>query len=182
VTGIGTAGVALMVPPPVARSSESVSRSRCLMIAETSLCSASARCLSMARITATTSAASLSEAAGMNDQLHEALLAFLKTFRLGISLNLSYPKPFQIATVNNVCRKMLADHVIISGEFMGKVSPFVAAVIIAIIAMLTINAHAQTFSNARRQHHGTPVSTYLPSAPAAAKINSGAFDCEHFSR
>jgi hypothetical protein len=59
---------------------------------------------------------------------------------------------------------------------MGKVSPFIVAVVIAIIAMLTINAHAQTFSNDRGQHHGSPVSTYLPAAPAAATMNSGPFD------
>jgi hypothetical protein len=56
---------------------------------------------------------------------------------------------------------------------MGKVSPFIAAVVIAIIAMLTINAHAQTFSSDDGQHRGLPVLTYLPAAPAAAKINSG---------
>jgi hypothetical protein len=57
---------------------------------------------------------------------------------------------------------------------MEKVSPFIAAVI-AIIAMLTINAHAQTFSGDRGQQHGSSVLTYLPAAPAAAaaKINSG---------
>jgi hypothetical protein len=45
---------------------------------------------------------------------------------------------------------------------MGKASPFIAAVVIAIIAMLTINAHAQTFSSDRGQHRGSPVSSYLP--------------------
>jgi hypothetical protein len=55
---------------------------------------------------------------------------------------------------------------------MEKVSPFIAAVVIAIIAMLTINAHAQTFSSDGDQHRGSPVLTHLPAAPAAAKINS----------
>jgi Ca2+/H+ antiporter len=70
---------------------------------------------------------------------------------------------------------MLVDHVTISekeNQFMGKVSPFIAAVVIAIIAMLTINAHAQTFSIDRGQHHGSPVLTHPPATPSATTINS----------
>jgi hypothetical protein len=56
---------------------------------------------------------------------------------------------------------------------MGKVSPFIAATAVALVAMLTLAAHAQAFSgHGGGHHHGSPaLSVCMVAAPASAKAN-----------
>ena len=56
---------------------------------------------------------------------------------------------------------------------MGKVSPFVAAAVVAVVAMLTLAAHAQAFSgHGGGHHHGSPaLSVCMAAAPESVKAN-----------
>jgi len=55
---------------------------------------------------------------------------------------------------------------------MSKFSPFIAAVAVAMLAMLTLDAHAQAFSGHGGHHHGSgALSACLVAAPASVKTN-----------
>jgi hypothetical protein len=56
---------------------------------------------------------------------------------------------------------------------MGRVSPFIAAVAVTLVAMLTLTAHAQAFSgHGGGHHHGSPaLSACLAAAPESVKAN-----------
>ncbi len=56
---------------------------------------------------------------------------------------------------------------------MGKVSPFVAAAVVAMLAMLTLDAQAQAFSgHGGGHHHGSPaLSVCMAAAPESVKAN-----------
>jgi hypothetical protein len=70
---------------------------------------------------------------------------------------------------------MLADHASILRRiiYMGKISPFIAAVVITLVAMLTLAAQAQAFpGHGGGHHHGSPaLSACMAAAPASVKAN-----------
>jgi hypothetical protein len=55
---------------------------------------------------------------------------------------------------------------------MRKFSPFIAAAVVAVVAMLTLDAHAQAFSGHGGHHHGSAaLSACMAAAPASVKTN-----------